>query len=1328
MKKFLSFAFVLLIFISSITSAKANDDIEENLVYHYDFLSLDENGRIPNLANPVIADAGIRYGSAAIQNSDFRDGKSLRLRNMNGGWVANPAVDYVRLPDKLTSELTDFTITLWVKLDALDNWSRIFDFGINTDINMFLTPNGGGSGLRFAIKNTKIASSEYQINSRNAFSFVNKWVHIAVTGKYTMNGTVIVSGELKLYVDGEDVGYRSDNLGGPVKITPALLGNTTQNYIGKSQWPDPGYRGYINDFRIYNKALTQNEIQKIRISKEFADYFASIDEDLIKGENESLNYVIHSLNLPFMSDDGKYLLTWSSSDENILYPDGRIRRPDNTAEVILSVNVDDGIETATKEFKVKIIGKNQDPTPEDPYEPSQSGLKINELMSNNVSAILDDGYNYSMWVEVFNQGDDALNLSMCYFSDDRNDPRKWRPSGKILRPGDHYVFWFERDDNEGHASFKLNPNGGNLYVFDLSGDILDQVVYPKQYRNVSYGRTSDGDGNWTFFAEHTCRTSNNSGKAVSSRCSKPEFNISGGIYTTTQRVGFTTPPTGETIYYTTDGSEPTRSSTRYSALGRISVSTTTVIRARTFSTNKMASDVVSASYIFDNNLDLPVVSIITDRNNLYDNTIGIYTGGTNGIPGRGQGEPRNWNQDWSRPANFELFDLEGKPCLNQELDIAISGGYTRAHSQKSLKIQPRNKFGENRLRYDFFPESKPGLKYKDILMRNSGNDWGNTMMRDAFMQTLIMDRLNIDYQAYQPAILFLNGEYFGIQNIRERTNKDFLYTNYGLSEEDFYLIETGVDGNDELPTHPVFGPMMDDILASDVSSSEAYSRIDELIDIDNFIAYFFAEIYFGDTDWPHNNLKTWKKKINGKWRWILFDTDFGFGGATSVDHNTLSYARFSSAPSAKIFNHLITNNETFRNKFIDKASVHVSSTFLSSRVNHIMDSLSVKIGNQIVRHKQRWGHQQNFNSQLSAMKSFGRQRPNYVLQHISSQFLGSAATRTVEISSNLPQARYSFNEEPILDNQIDLKSFLGRSIRIEADEVPGYRFKHWEITKSTNSVALVAMNEEWKYFDQNRTPGINWKQLSFNDNLWSVGKAPLGYGNFDKNTTISYGPNSSNKYPTAYFRKKITIENLAIKENFQLTVQADDGAIIYLNEKEIGRINMPTGTVSHTTYATTCNNSETLTFTVSKSLLVEGENQLAVEVHQCNASSSDLIFNLNFVCKDNRLNPVYTLENPVYSGVLDENFSMRAIYENEDTDIFLPENKLSSVVLYPTSVDDLIAIENAEGMPVRVISISGFSVLETKCYSNKEKINLADLQQGLYIVTVGEKAFKIVKK
>jgi hypothetical protein len=908
-------------------------------------------------------------------------------------------------------------------------------------------------------------------------------------------------------------------------------------------------------------------------------------------------------------------------------------------------------------------------------------------------------------------------LDKYYFTDNLAQPRKWNPQNHWVGGGQFGVLWFEREELIDHASFKLEPGGGSLYLLDEAGIIIDQVTYPKQYRNVSYGRTDDTGNQWAYFTAFSPQESN-TGKqqAAVPTCTKPKFTISGGFYNSPTLLQFAAPYEGETIYYTTDASEPTAQSDRYIAGQNIPIDQTKCVRAITLSDSHLPSEIVTHTYFVNTRkFTLPVVSLVTEEKNLKDNTIGIYVNGTNGLVGNGADTPVNWNQDWDRPANMELYDTTGVMQINQEIDISISGGWSRAHPQKSLKLSPRKKFGDNRLRYDFFA-SKPNRKYKDIQIRNSGNDFWNTMMRDALMQSLIIDRMDIDYQAYEPAICFMNGEYYGIQNLRERTNKDYLYSNYGLEEDEIVLLD-----HTQAPSDSEYLSFLNFMRNNDLSNSSIYKTVEEWMDIDSYSYYMMAQMYYANTDWPHNNYKVWMKNDGaGKWRWILFDTDFGFNN--NQNQNAVTYVLQSSDDKITTPLRRLLTITDFKNRFLTRYAIHLSSTFEPNRVLAFIDSLSAKIRPEMAYHKQKWGGG-NFESELNIMKTFAKERSNKMMEFLSSYFFQSTPILNIDLRSNHENSTYLFNNDSIKENSIRLKYFKNQAVKMEASEAPGYHFSHWELSDGTIST-LIESASSWHYWDNSGQPSGNWKETSYDDSAWKTGNAPWGSGNFTKNTTISYGNDGNNKYPTAYFRKTITLNNWNDLSDFRLYCYADDGAAVYVNGQEIGRINLPAGNLTFNTYTTNTNNSESEEWTVPKSLFHEGENTIAVEVHQCNATSSDLIFDGNLTCQNYSNGEVQQITTPVYSFTLTENISLKAVYEPDSSDLQTTVTS-SPVRVYSLFAENVVQIEHAAGKSVQIYDLIGRPVYRNRIENNNERLDLAFLTSGLYIVVVDNRSFKI---
>jgi hypothetical protein len=163
---------------------------------------------------------------------------------------------------------------------------------------------------------------------------------------------------------------------------------------------------------------------------------------------------------------------------------------------------------------------------------------------------------------------------------------------------------------------------------------------------------------------------------------------------------------------------------------------------------------------------------------------------------------------------------------------------------------------------------------------------------------------------------------------------------------------------------------------------------------------------------------------------------------------------------------------------------------------------------------------------------------------------------------------------------------------------------------------LVATGSSWKYLDNGTDPGADWASTNFNDGAWAAGAAELGYGEGDEATVVSFGPNASAKYITTYFRRAFTLANPAVYTNVTVNLLRDDGAIVYLNGTEVFRSNMPGGTVTPATLASSSVDATAFVAgPVPAGLLRAGTNFLAVELHQSAADSSDASFDLSLTAE-----------------------------------------------------------------------------------------------------------------
>ena len=422
-------------------------------------------------------------------------------------------------------------------------------------------------------------------------------------------------------------------------------------------------------------------------------------------------------------------------------------------------------------------------------------LVINEVMASNITTHLNpQNSDFVDWIELYNKGERTIDLKGIFISDDFSDPFKWMLNEDItLYPNEYYIIWADGMDFENHTSFQLSRKGEQIGLFYPDGRIIDTLTFGIQRNDVSIGRYPDGGGQWHYFELPTFMGPNIiPGLDSNKQVQDPEFSPRGGIFSGPQSIRLTSVP-GGTVRYTLDGSAPTRESEVFS--GPILISETTVIRAKGFKENLLPSEVVTCSYVIDEPARFPVLSIATPPEYLFDEEIGITVGicvsDRHGEPGE---EPpfdphANFWQNWERPVHIEYFTPEGKEGFAQDAGIAIFGGLLgRQLRQKAFTLFARNKYGDSDFDFPLFP-TKPINSYRRFILRASSNDFNRTYLRDAMMQSLVIGQMDIDYQAYQPVSVYINGEYWGLYNMREKMNQFYPEHNYGIDADSVDLVE-----------------------------------------------------------------------------------------------------------------------------------------------------------------------------------------------------------------------------------------------------------------------------------------------------------------------------------------------------------------------------------------------------------------------------------------------------------------------------------------------------------------------------------------------------------
>jgi len=364
---------------------------------------------------------------------------------------------------------------------------------------------------------------------------------------------------------------------------------------------------------------------------------------------------------------------------------------------------------------------------------------------------------------------------------------------------------------------------------------------------------------------------------------------------------------------------------------------------------------------------------------------------------------------------------------------------------------------------------------------------------------------------------------------------------------------------------------------NDINSDEVLAYVAERLDVNSYLDYMLAQIYFNNGDWPHHNFKVWKKKENGKWRPIIYDTDFGYGlfGLTnSTTKNAILYAldeaisRENGVANIYMLRRLLQNQKMKQN-FIDRFCVHLSTTFEYERSVKILDSLSIPIQDEVKFHKEKYGAAlSGYTNGINTMRNFASTRASTMFGYIGSYFGLGTDLQTVSVKSNISESRISFNEVLLPSgSEHKITAFIDYGITLTAGQVPGYKFKTWKTTTTGDEFVAVAKGSQWKYSDTGTKPGERWNMPDYSDEGWKTGRAQFGWGSRGETTTISYGTDANNKYITSYYRKWVTVPDVNLIKDAVIKLFVDDGAVIYLNGAELKRFNMPEGEISFDTKA-----------------------------------------------------------------------------------------------------------------------------------------------------------------
>lgn len=734
---------------------------------------------------------------------------------------------------------------------------------------------------------------------------------------------------------------------------------------------------------------------------------------------------------------------------------------------------------------------------------SETGrVTINEVCPVNTFYKAQDGGVYA-WVELYNSSSGSVDISGWGFSDDPSDLRKYTLSaGTVIQSGERKLIYCTPKSNITNVTGDENI----IILSDRNGNEVDRIVFGKIPADTSYGHYPDGSGE--YFNMECTPDKPNISPTSKIEVQPPEFSHTSGFYDKDFMLSIDVPD-GTTVYYTLDGSEPTTESKKYNAHIRVydrsdapniwsartdissygavaprkNVDKVFLIRAIAVDGDGRQSQSVSACYLVGKTngsyyRDMKVISLVTNPENLFNYDTGIYVKGrifdTQNYRGvEAWNMKANYTQkgrEWEREAFMEVFD-KGKKVLSQNVGIRIKGATSRSTPQKSFNVYAREEYGNKKLEYDFFSgqsvnfvTGKVNSSYDNVTIRNAGNDTAYSYLRDNINQSLVSDR-PLTMQAMDECILFINGEFWGFYTLTEKTDDSFIKNRYGIKKKNIAIIKNSQleEGTEEDLAD--WNAFISKSARTDMTVDENYKEFCSHFDTDSIIEYFAVQIYWSNYDWPYNNIAVWRSDnidasnpySDGKWRMLLFDTDFTTGLYRNNDtsYKADGFARINGYTDniSRTFVRLMRNSdfkERFCTVFMDLANYN----FSPEKTDKVIEEYRGKYIQQIYDTNERF-YASNFvspngvnrpDSELDIIADFYRNRFVYASDSLR-RFTGSGSLKSVTLRRNTHGSiRINTITPDISGKDWCGQYFSNYKITLKAVPEDGYKFEKWEVT------------------------------------------------------------------------------------------------------------------------------------------------------------------------------------------------------------------------------------------------------------------------------------------
>lgn len=761
-----------------------------------------------------------------------------------------------------------------------------------------------------------------------------------------------------------------------------------------------------------------------------------------------------------------------------------IETPENIAAMVLHVDFDDGfiayingIEIARDNVCCEYPPLSQLAIGNHEAQIYQGGFP-SEFPVDDWQYIINDGYNI-IAIQVHNVTENSSDmtirpfLSIAHYEPDSSYEISSFLLGELgSQSWGHY-----------HTNFKLDGDGEEIILSDPNGIGIDSRQFDEIPTDISFGRTLDDIEVWAYFDIPTPLEPNGD-ESFLGITETPVIFPGGGFFIGDTEIQIEWTAENSNIFYTIDGTIPTQSDELFNSF---IVQGTTTARFRAFKEGYLPSKTVTHTYFDESAINsLPVISIVTDPEHFFDDETGIYVLGneaTDWFPFWGA----NWWSDcphsnmraygcdnWERPIHIEFFEPNGSLGFGLDAGVRIHGHWMRGLPQKCLAVIARGQYGSDKIEHQIFPNI-PLNEFKSILIRQSGNDWSSTMIRDG-IGAVMARKIDLDYQEHRQAIVYINGEYWGIHNVREKINEHYISDHHNVDLDNLDLVENSYGTWANYGSTDNWFELIDFLSSSDLSIDSNYQALQDWVDIQEWINYLVIELYAANNDWIGGNYKRWYNN-DGKWRFILNDLDAGFNQYPEEynppDENIFDNESLSGSGPDQIGSfieyHSMMTNPDFRRKFINTFADLFNTLFEPNNFSSIVDSLKEVIEPEMPAHINRWANtcpycpanwigdginsMDEWYEELDRLYEYTTVRNQVGWHHILGEFDLDGFVY-ITLDANISQGEIKINSINLPDYPWTGKYFQGNSITVTAIPHSGYEFLNWRI----NGVIVIEEN------------------------------------------------------------------------------------------------------------------------------------------------------------------------------------------------------------------------------------------------------------------------------